>query len=306
MKAAIVYHRIDFDGICAYAAARKALEKNYETVPYPYTYGDKEIPSAEELLRFDKVVILDVCLPAETMRALFKAATSPEDQDVVWIDHHKSSIELSVREGFSLLHGYRQPSGKGACELAWEYFINDRRVPLAIRYLSAYDVHDKARFDWDREVMPFQYGMREAYALRAEDFAADIDLITRDEEFMARILDNGGRIYRYAKDSGGRGVSTWGFPVTVAGKYKGLCCLTNQFGSLAFEQKMRTDGYDLAVCANRLDADTYVVSIYAPDKAVLDIGRYLADTYGGGGHPGAGSCRVNLETFTRLLTKATI
>lgn len=304
-KAIIIYHRADFDGICSYAIAKDALSRKHMTDPFPYTYRD-EAPSAETLLRYDTVLIADVCLPADTMRALFHETQKRKGFEVLWIDHHKSSIELSVREGFSFLHGYREYEGKGACELTWNYFHGYNRVPLAIQYLSAYDVHDKERFDWEREVMRFQYGMREAYALRAEDFADDFQTIAGDGEFLTHMLENGGRLYRFEQENGSRGVSRFGFPVRVAGMYKGLCCLTSQFGSLAFESRIQAEGYELAVCANRIAAGTYIVSIYAPDKCALDIGRYLADTYGGGGHPGAGGCRVGLDTFIRLLEEGEI
>lgn len=307
-KATILYHGVDSDGMGAYAICHKSLEREYEITAIPYSYGNEE-PELETLLGQDLVVITDVCLPTETMKALYLETRSRKEFDCIWIDHHKTSLEASVPGGWSLMHGYRQPSGKAACALAWDYFHGmTSRVPRTVQLLSAYDIHDTKDIhnDWETEIMPFQYGIRETYDLRAEDFVKDFDALMYDDEFVAGLIRDGGRIYRYEKKTGSKGVESWGFPVTVAGEYKGLCCLTNRFGSLAFEDRMRREGQEIAVCANRIDADRYKVSMFAPEPCTLDLGRYMSVNYGGGGHRGAAGCTLTFEQFKRLLTEAAI
>lgn len=304
--AAIVYHRTDFDGICAYAVARKALERDgFLVTPYPFTYGDQE-PDAQDLSHYDHVAVLDVCLAPETMRSLLAMTRFDGVFSVVWIDHHRTAIRASVKEGFSLMKGYRQEEGAAACELAWSYYNGSASAPKAIQLLAAHDIHDKDRLPWEDEVEPYQYGMRDAYALRAEEFVRDYDLIMHDEDFTRRMIGTGSVILRYSRESGERGVGTYGFPVTVSGTHRGLCCLTNAFGSLPFESQMRQDGIPLAVCANRVTPDRYRVSVYAPGECPLDLGEYMKEHYGGGGHRGAASGTLNLEQFVTLVTRQTL
>ena len=304
--AAIIYHRIDFDGICAYAIARRAAEANgYIVTPFPFSHGDTE-PSLGELFTYDYVAILDVCLCDETMRALFKRDREVPAFCCAWIDHHCTALRNSVVKGYSMMKGYRKEEGFAACELTWMYYNEGKRLPIAVAYLSAYDVHDKERYNWDAGVLPFQYGMRDRYALRAEDFVDDYDDIVNNLVFVSDMIENGKLILRYLLESGGRGVATYGFPVTVAGTHRGLCCLTNAFGSLPFESQMRQDGIPLAVCANRVTPDRYRVSVYAPGECPLDLGEYMKEHYGGGGHRGAASGTLNLEQFVTLMTRQTL
>lgn len=302
--AAIVYHKSDFDGICSLAIATKALRRHV-THAFPFNYGDTE-PSAETLIGYDTVVIADVCLSSDTMLTLLKTAESEGMFNCIWIDHHASSIERSVRDGFSGLPGMRTASGKGACELAWEDFFPGEPVPRVVAYLSAHDVHDKRRFPWDDEVMPFQYGMREAYGCDAKKFLEDFDRITGDPLTLRRMINRGGVAYRYAKRTGSGGVEKYGFPVTINGSCRGICCLTNSFGSLAFEDKLKAAGAEVAVCVNRVSADEYRVSAYAPDGCSIDLGEYMSRKYHGGGHPSAAGGRMTLTQFVTLTVKQTM
>lgn len=303
--AAIIYHRVDFDGICSYAIARKALEsEGFDVNPFPYSYCDED-PGAQALSHFDKVVIVDVCLPAETMRCLMGMSRTDPKFDCVWIDHHRTAIRDSVKEGFSLMHGYRQESGAAACALTWDYF-HGSRMPEAVEYISAYDVHDKVHPEWERKVLPYQYGMRERYAQRAEEFLTDYAAIMYEKDFTSKVISNGAAILNYARDTGERGVSVYGFPVSVAGDHKGLCCLTNAMGSLGFERSMERNGYEIAICANRIRADLYKVSMYGSDANTLDLGAYMKENYRGGGHFNAAGGTLDLNQFMTLITRQTI
>ena len=304
--AAIVYHRIDFDGICSYAIALKKLQKEgYSVTAFPYSYGD-EAPDAQTLCGYDYVLIADICLPDDTMNTLLRAERYDPDFRCVWIDHHRSSIRNSVQAGYSLMHGYRQETGNAASELTWRYYNETQPVPKAVQYISAYDIHDKERLPWEEKVLPFQYGMRDRYAQRADEFIRDYDEIMGSETFTREVTATGRVILRFMRESGERGVATYGFPVTVAGTHRGLCCLTNCMGSLPFESRMRDEGYDIAVCVNRLTAKLYKVSMYGSDGNTLDLGAYLKERYHGGGHFNAAGGTMNLKEFFALVTRMEI
>lgn len=296
---AIIYHRIDCDGMCSYAVARRWFElQGYSVTPYPYNYGD-EVPELQDLASYDQIVIADVMFPVETMKALLQQ-TIDNGQTLIWIDHQKSDIELSIAHGFDCIPGARQ-NGIAACELVWQQFFSSD-APMAVKYISAYDVYDKKRLNWEGRVLPFQYGLRSVYGLDAERFAQDFQRICRPQTERA-IIERGRAILDYARDSGGRGVSTYGFPVTIAGRLKGICCMTNQFGLLAFEAAMDREGCSLCVCVNRLSADSYKVSAYGlSGRNELDLSQYMSVHYGGGGHFNAAGGTLNLQQFIRLIT----
>lgn len=310
--AAVLYHKIDFDGICSFAIASRGLASSgYRVTPFPMSNCDTEI-DLESLSAYDRVVILDISLRPAAMKRLFdlseKAREEGRDFLVVWIDHHKSSIEDSVLNGYSLMRGYREPSGKAACELAWEYFHDRVPVPSVVALLSAYDIFDKDRFPWKETVLPFQHGMRYRYGLDAEKFVADFDLHAdrKGAATMKAIMEEGTVAYNYMKDSGTRGVEAWGFPVTVAGHHKGYCCLTSQFGSLAFENSAKAVDATVYVCVNRTGPLAYKVSMYGSEGNTLDLGGYMKLRYNGGGHFNAAGGTLTLKEFKRLLTKSQI
>ncbi len=299
----IIYHRIDFDGICSMAVTKKWLESvGHKVSLLGYNYSD-EAPAMETLLKYDSVVILDVTLPVEQMLAIRKA--DGNGTDFLWIDHHKSSIEDSVRYGYDSLGGHRDATGHGACELCWKYFYPHVPVPLGVGLLAAYDVFDKGAYPWEEQSLAFQYGMRQRYGVDADAFVRDFDWIL-DDDYVDEVTRIGRSIYLYARESGGRGVNSWGFEVTVAGEHRGLCCLTNQFGSLAFENTMRRKGISIALCVNRIGPDEYKVSMYGNEGNTLDLGAYLKEHYRGGGHRNAAGGTLTWSEFETLMRKCTI
>lgn len=292
-KIAIVYHRIDFDGICSYAVVRRHLEENPRggrITPVPYTHGDP-VPN---LSTFDLVYVADICLPDEVMVSLMDSGR------LVWIDHHATSIDASVAAGYDGAPGLRRV-GVGACELCWEYLFTDE-APKVVRYLSAYDVFDKGRFDWDGTVLPFQYGMRNRIALDANLFCSMFGALCKAGP--GGILKEGRAILSYVRSTGRISCGAYGFEVRFAGRHKALCLLTATFGSIPMEETARERGCDVVLCVNRIDAGKYKVSAYSPfSERPVHLGNYFRDTYGGGGHAGAAGCVIGQETFLRLLNE---
>ncbi|MBR2093544.1 MAG: hypothetical protein IJ904_05855 [Candidatus Methanomethylophilaceae archaeon] len=305
-SAIIIYHRIDCDGMGSYAIARKwCLERKLSVTPFPFNHGDDE-PSRELLAEHMFVIIVDIALPKETMSFLLERSRKGE-QTVFWVDHHKSSIADSVKDGYFWLPGLRKENGKAACELAWDFFFGEAsKAPLSVLYLSAYDTYSKERFDWDHVVLPFQYGIRQTYGLDAERFADDLPKLMRDD-VRCELISKGETILEYVRDSGYKSVNCYGFPVTVAGRYKAVCCLTNQFGSIPFEAAMEREGCYLCICVNRLGADRYKVSVFGiPGKNTLDLSVYMAKKYEGGGHFNAAGGTLTLKQFVRLVSKCVL
>lgn len=292
MKIAIVYHRIDCDGLCSYAVLYNALRECFPRIPITgigYNHGD-ELP---DLSGYTTVYMADVSLPSSEMLRLHS------EHRLVWIDHHATAIEDSKAYGYSTAHGLRQ-IGKGACELCWEFtHAKTEKAPLFVQLLSAYDVFDKERFDFENVVLPFQYGVRNRLQLDPEAYI-------KAPFTSGELIAEGHVILDYIRQQGYRAAKNYGFTITLAGKVPALCILTDQAGSIPYQKAAIEAGCKVVVCVNRLDDKHYKVSCYAADgDAPIHLGDYLKDMYGGGGHANAAGAVIGKHDF-RMLVEAQI
>ena len=297
-KIAIVYHRIDFDGICSYAVIRDAIELNlsiakqkFSITPIPWNRGDV-LP---ELDGYDTVFVADICFPVPVMKKI------NDNARLIWIDHHATSIKEMEEAGLGRIGGLRR-IGVGACELAWEQMNPGTVCPRTVALLSAYDVWNKERFDWEAETLPFQYGMRNRFGLDADKFVNEF--YSFDDEVIGTICDEGRAVVRYIRQGGRNGVRNYGFDIMVGSVMKGLAILTDQGGSAPYEESAVERGAEVIVTLNRIGDDRYKISCYCPSgKPTVHIGKYLKEFYGGGGHEGAGGAVINTMEFVRIITE---
>ena len=232
-----------------------------------------------------------------------------------WIDHHATAINASEENGYTDIPGARV-NGVAACELTWRYYHSDVfvPVPMSVRLLSLYDTWTKdAEYSWENQILPYQWSLREEFGRDARKFVEEFVLSERYryEVSVQEDILRGNIILSYARRSGCEGVAAYGFSVTIGPeKHPGVCCLTNTFGGLAFEEALREIPGAVAVCVNRLSPkegqpeETYKVSIYAGDsKPGWHIGNYLRANYTGGGHEGAGGGYLTRAQFITLITE---
>ena len=295
----IIYHKIDFDGLCSMSIIRRwAAEDGLEADLLPYSYGDPDPVVVPTDYAF--IYVADVCLPTPLMLTL------EESGRLVWLDHHNTSIEQSVRDGFNLCGGIRQ-EGTGACDLCWQYFYPDTPTPLAVSLLATYDVSDKERYDWETETLPFQFGLRARYNLDPETFYTYFTEAVEDPGRITPIIQEGRAIIRYARATGRRACDAYAFEVTIGYGIKGLCMLTAHFGCLEMEESMRERGCQVAVCVNLLQSGEYKVSVYAGGNPIgFNLGRYMKEHYQGGGHPCAAGGKLTPRQYKRLIEYKTL
>lgn len=302
MKYAIVYHRIDWDGLCSYAVlgkyVRHQMREEDSLISIGWNHGDN-IP---DLSGLDIIFVADISFPPTLMKQL------AEESRLVWIDHHKTSIDASIQFGYSGVPGLRR-IGVGACELCWKYAFPKTKVPFAVKLLSCYDVFDKKRIDWEGATLPFQYGIRNRYGVMHPDGQAFVFSELFDEKVMENtypgILSEGRNILSYIRQCGKRSCKAYGFEVTLAGRIKALCLMTAEFGSIPMEESARERGCEVVINVNRLSDDFFKVSCYAAyGQSPIDLGRYLLSTYvNGGGHHNAAGCLINRDQFIKLITE---
>ena len=291
-KAIIIYHSADCDGLCSQAVIRRGIkEMGYQQVDLLGYHNDAQLP---DLSSYEMVYAADVCLPFELMKALYN------DGRLVWIDHHATSIDASVKYGFNDAFG-ATAIGKGACELCWKYFFPDTPLPKFVALLSAYDVFDKNRFPWESETLPFQFGVRNAFG---NDLNAFYDAIENLDELDAELLIRDGRsIVSYIRRQGLRSGRNYGFVVTLDDGTEALCALTTEFGSIPLQEAAAERELKVIIDCNRISVNQYKISAFAASgESPIHLGEYLRLKYNGGGHHDAAGCVINLEQFITLIT----
>lgn len=312
MKATVIYHSADFDGIFCREIAKKFLP---DSNLIGWNFGDKplEIPNGP-------IYVLDLPLD-EPFGFKYKAGDDKGPQHpngLVWIDHHKSSIESHPKD----ITGYRI-DGVAACRLAWQWFNHgralgfpppskylptkqqfiDREVlePLAVRLAGEYDIWDKR--DPNAEVFQFalcstelnSYHWDNLLSLGLEE-TVDGSKITHSEAMVSALLKDGFLLQRYQQSSD-KGMMFRSFMVEFEG-LKFLALTTARCNSLTFASKdIPESGHD-ALMGFYFNGKTWTVSLYhAKHNTGIDLSQ-VAVKYGGGGHRGA--CGFTIEKLPFL------
>ena len=284
MNTTVIYHSADFDGIFCREIARKFLgDKDVQYIGW--NFGDPKVPMPSDGM----VYIMD--LSPECLDGFIFTPGFTDGSRIVWIDHHKTSIEQWPEE----IPGYRI-DGVAACRLTWQWFTRlvrqtieidlpekehfvNREVfePMAVRLAGEYDVWDH-RGDGDIE---FQYGLRSQQELNWSALlnpyaTAPIDVI----------IEQGKIAMRYARFQDGENLREAGFVVEFSG-LKFLALNTVGRGSGIFDSRDKPEtGHD-ALLAFGWRGKYWTVSLYhARHRTDLELST-IAVKHGGGGHKGA-------------------
>lgn len=280
----VIYHSADFDGIFCREVARHFIP---DATFIGWNFGDPLIPFPKD----GTVYILDLS-PDCLMAQVPNPPNTDNKSRMVWIDHHKTSIEKWSAD----IPGYRI-DGVAACRLAWQWFsgfvntfgndtpqkqdYTERRVtePLAVRLAGEYDIWDKR----DPRAETFQYGLR-VHELSDADWN---DLLSVNvQPIVASLLDSGASAQKYAQvtDASICKHRTW---LMDWEGLKFLCVNSARFNSLFFAARDVPDtGHD-ALLGFCFDGKTWTVSLYhAKHRTDLDLSK-IAVKHGGGGHKGA-------------------
>lgn len=301
-KVLIIYHRVDFDGVFSALIARKYYSEveNITADTFGYTYND-ELPNFNlPLFNVGKLVLVDISFPADIMLNLLEKY-GPDN--VEWVDHHITAINDSEKYGYSNgLPGFRE-IGKGACELCWKYYFDDslNTMPRLIRHLSDYDVWNKRSIEtWNNIVIPVQLGIRSLFGVRLENLDPN-QVFT--PEFLSKVIQTGKPIHDYLQGRWKSSIANSSFDITVAGNYKGIAIISPEFNSSMFDS-VRNNYQVFCIVSPQRKTGMYSCSLYSePDGRLGDfqLGQYLKENYGGGGHPTAAGCQLNQEQFLNLI-----
>jgi len=281
------FHSSDLDGHCSGAIVKykypdaELFGINYGQ-PFPYDKISKE----------DTIIMVDFSLqPFSEMVKLWKFVE--ESGHLVWIDHHVSSLKDANKtivgndNNFeSVCNGKRQ-NGKAGCELTWEYFFSNEKMPFAVSLLGRYDV-----WDLQEMVLPFQFGFRlnETWPTNQElwqkFFKEDWDEGSNDDLVMDTFR-NGELILKYQKQENEKYSKSCAFEVKFEG-YNAICINKLLTNSQLFESVYDPEGHDIMISFGLRSNGIWTMSFYTT-KDDVDCSS-IAKKFGGGGHKQAAGC----------------
>lgn len=290
MKALVVYHKVDLDGVCSAAVVKiKIEEEGGKVTLYGWTYGDPVEPVIEMAKDFDKIFLVDISFP--DMGVLSELNNG--GHEVIWIDHHLTAINNNPGIKFA---GIRE-IGTAACELTHKFLYEEKEVPLLIKYLSAYDVWNKDRYEWD-EVLAVQYTMRAYCGLSVSkvinylNFHKD-DTSTEESLFIKSLASKGNAIIKANSVRNKSECNMYAFEAYVCG-YKAICMNTTEFNSTVFDSVWDESKYDVML-PFLIKSDGVVRCSLYTTRTEINCGE-LAAKFGGGGHKQAAGFQINFDS----------
>lgn len=318
-KYLLIYHREDNDGLISGALFFYHLTKNlninkndiqlmgadYNMLnDLPDEYID-DLPN-----KFESVIMTDISFNnTKRMKKLYDMYNSK----FIWCDHHKAIITESFKMKFDMAPGVRDTS-KSAILCAYQYLFdpfneqyNNGQVSELLRTLSAYD-----SWSYERENIPFNIcrAINKYITVHAElSFWNALELVENEliapaiEHDLNRMFDKGMEYIKYDQYQSDELVRNYGDLTWTVGDNQKACALFWQgpSNSRFFETLQSTD-IRQGIVFKRLPDTNWVISLYnVNDSEEFDCGKYLKETYKGGGHKGAAGCTISEKKFLKIL-----
>jgi oligoribonuclease NrnB/cAMP/cGMP phosphodiesterase (DHH superfamily) len=280
----VIYHKSDFDGLCAGEICRRFLK---DTELLGYEYGDR-VPG---ISGFEAVYLVDI-----SIKELLEMPDA--GHRIVWIDHHQTAIAQWDRPNIP----GRRLDGVAACRLCWQWFNGgerasredyvERRVkePKLVRLLGEYDIWDKRDPDADF----LQYGLR-AERMDWQDWQ---DALKQDDPlWLSARLQAGKIIARYKANTNATLIEGRGWTGLWLDQI--FLVLNGHGNSHVFEAGIRPKHSGLLLWSH--DGRKVTVSLYGvphrPDNDLSVIARMM----GGGGHRQACGFSLSLGSWVEIL-----
>jgi oligoribonuclease NrnB/cAMP/cGMP phosphodiesterase (DHH superfamily) len=270
-----IYHSRDLDGWMS-AAIVKLKFPNVTLVGWDY---GQPVPD----IAFKEVILVDVTLPTMFM--------VDNVNRITWIDHHFSAIKtMSELEPLPFFYGLRNDKF-AACELTWQFFFPNERIPEIVRLLGRYDCFGHKGTDEEQKVLEFQYGARAVISNPDDAYSLLIECTrTKESEYwflqaqvvVGRIHELGRGIYKYLCTEAQQ-IYAKRFTV-MYDRYKFAMVNQDRFNPINFGIDYHKDGYDGFACFWYSNGK-WTFSLYN-DNGKVDCSE-ICKQNGGGGHKGA-------------------
>jgi len=286
------YHIADLDGWCSAAIIRYKFPQ-CELIGMDYGY---EFPW-DSIKDNEPVYVVDFSLnPLENMIKLNKIAY------LFWIDHHKTSLEFVEKNKLSSVIRNRIDLNKAACELTWEVFFPDKKMPIGVRLLGRYDVWDLTSSPY---VLPFQYGMR-TYAVdpgQCNDLMFDAcwgRIFDYDWEYVTQLINHGEIILKYKTKEERQYCEAYSFETELDG-IPAIAVNRGRASSQLFEGVWNPSTHPIAIAYVK-GRDYWNVTLYTTEDTGVDVSE-IAKKYGGGGHKCAAGIQAENIVFDNGVMK---
>lgn len=283
MAIRIIYHASDFDGHAGGAIARYYFEykagKAYTM--HSYNYGNP-FPH-DEFETGDEIYFIDCSYqPNDEM----KEWEEKYGYKIYIIDHHKTVVESDIIDYIS---GGVLNQKKSGCELAWNYFMPDKKMPKVVQLLGRYDVWDKSDIrKWNSLIEPFQYGFN---LVKTNPYFDDAFIGTwcrifnfngfEMAEFIDDIVYKGKQIVRYKYNENKRIAKSYAAEMTFHGKPT-IVINSPIRNSSIFNAVWDENKYEFMLVWSYTKYGDIGVSLYTT-RNDIDLSE-IAKIYGGGGH----------------------
>ena len=272
----VIYHKTDMDGLGSCAIIKKYLSKYPMIIPYfiGFDYNDN---IDFQLLSFygkDGLIIADFSFKPEIMLELIKKYNNT----LYWFDHHSTAINDSIKYNYSNINGIRK-NEIAACELVWEGFFSDEKIPRSIKYISNHDTWNHE----DPNTLLYYYGLMkyETDPLINEELWVDI----LSDKNTDQILNDGKFIQEYEKQKNKNICKSSAVGFVEFEGYRALVVNRSHINSLFFES-IPEFKYDIILIFYYLPLEKiWKFSIYT-ENPDINVG-FIAKAYGGGGHKSA-------------------
>lgn len=271
-------HHDDMDGRSA-GSIVSIYEKNKnkeDFIESDYNRDLKEIVS--NFKNGEKVYFVDFSFSENTKGVL--NLLIEKHCDIIWIDHHKTSIDLiKMYPEYSSIKGIRMEGISGAA-LTYMYFENCEfeEVPMYLKLVSDYDCW---KFKFGEKTKYFKYGIDSTdYSVLGKTWEKLYVNSKYDEIMLNDIIDKGKVIYDYVKNENKEFLEKNGYESFLDEQ---KCFVLNvDKNSEAFGEKINEYPF---VISWKYAKGIYKYSIYS-SKENIDCSE-IAKKYGGGGHKGA-------------------
>jgi hypothetical protein len=280
VKRKLIFHAGCPDGFGAAWAAWRAWGEDGRYIPR--SHEDRF-----DARRFagDLVVLADISLPNDDLRALAEAAA-----EMVLLDHHLTArdlyasdpgVENVVREHGHTVHF---DLGHSGAILAWHHFHPDEPPPGLLRY-----VEDQDLWNWE---LPRSAEVNAAIGSYPRRFETWSELAARPVEELAR---EGEPLVRAQRITVKRALVN-AHPVCIGTERIEAVNALEQRASVGHELARRERFGKPWGLVYRVAGERVECSIYSTGE--LDVSA-VAASYGGGGHRNAAGFSVSLETWLR-------
>lgn len=292
-----IYHHNDIDGEAAAGMVNLHFPNNkkyFIKSDYPIS-----VNPAEFRYKPTPIVIFFVDLSFKPQDLPMLKELVDTGCQIIWIDHHKSSIDLLATGRVPKEIDYLVDSSRCGAFLTYQYLHrgelhNIDQFPKFLGLIDHYDRHVKDQY-FESSVC-FNFGIM---AIDNLNPTSDVwrELLTGDQIIANYYIERGKIIYGYLQEYNKMLLKS----SAVIIKVRGITCiaLNTMSNSIVFESVR--DKFPLCM-AWRFDGKLYKYSIYNEDGTV-DCNA-IANTFGGGGHPGAaGFSSEQLLFFTEECEK---